>query len=288
MTIFACFKKGISEASSRPKIVLLQWLFNALFAAVAYALFSAVFASALGRSGLAADLMKKADMNVLFEVLTTSGRPLGVMLAVLLALILIYFLVSIFVHGGILRGLVESSEDKRSGRVFFAGGSVYYGRFLRLTVYSLLLWVPALLFFSAVNVLIRAVTKDSTNEPLTFTLSIFRIVLALFMIFLVKMIMDYARIGIAVEDTHQVFRVLLGSFRFVFRRPVRTLGLYYLLGIAGWVMFAAWRFLLAGLPMTTAGAVWAGFLLTQLFIAARGWLRIAYQAAQLTNFQSQA
>jgi hypothetical protein len=283
MNILACYKKGIGEASSRPKVVLIQWLLNAVFASLAYVLFSTVLASALGRSGLAAELMNKADMNVLFEALATSGRPLGVLLASLLALILIYFLVSIFVHGGILRGLVDGSEKRRSGRVFFAGGAGYYGRFLRLTVYSVLLWVPALIVFAAVSAIVSVATKDSTNEQLSFVLTILRIVVALFLIFLIKMIMDYARIRIAVEGTNRIFHAMLGSLQFVFRRPVLTLGLYYLLGLTGWVIFAAWKVLYSVLPMSSVGTVWVGFLLTQLFIVSRGWLRIAYQAAQMAN-----
>jgi hypothetical protein len=287
MKILICYKEGIGEASSRSKIVLIQWLFNAVFAAVTYALFSSVFASALGRSGSATGLMGKADLNVLFEVLTTSGRSLGVLIAGLLALLLAYFLVSIFIHGGILRGLVDLSEQRGGGPVFFAGGAAYYGRFFRLTVYALpFCVVPAVLVFAALSALLNALTRDSTNEPLTFALLIFRAALAVFLVFLIKMAMDYARIRIATGETGQVFRSLIASLRFIARRPVATFGLYYLMGLTGWALFAVWRLLLVALPTTTAGAVWAGFLLTQVFIAGRGWLRIAYQAAQLANLQS--
>jgi hypothetical protein len=48
---------------------------------------------------------------------------------------------------------------------------------------------------------------------------------------------------------------LLGALRFVFRRPVLTLGLYDLLGITGWATFAVWSGLSSALPMTTVGAV---------------------------------
>jgi hypothetical protein len=130
---------------------------------------------------------------------------------------------------------------------------------------------------------VSVATKDSTNEQLSFVLTILRIVLALFLIFLIKMIMDYARIRIAVEGTNRIFHAMLESLQFVFRRPVLTLGLYYLLGLTGWVIFAAWKVLYSVLPMSSVGTVWVGFLLTQLFIVSRGWLRIAYQAAQMAN-----
>jgi len=286
MNILACYKRGIKEATARPKIVLVLWAANVIFAFLAYRLFSSLFASALGRSGAAAGLMTKADMNVLLEALVGSGRPLGVMLAGLYALLLCYFFVSIFLQGGILGGLVDVTLDDRSGRVFFSGGAQYYGRFLRLAVYSLVLWVPAALFFSLVNALIKALTKDSTHEQFTFCLTLFRIALAVFLLFLIKMIMDYARIRIVTGKSKKVFRALLDSLGFVFRRPGLTLGLYYLLGVTGLAIFAAWRLVIHAVPVTTAAAVWGVFLLTQVFIFSRAWLQLAYQSAQLANFRT--
>lgn len=286
MNILTCYKKGTREAAARPKVILMLWAANAAFAFVAYRLFSSLFASALGRSGAAADLMTKADMNVLFEALVGSGRPLGVLRAGLLALILLYFFVSIFLQGGMLAGLVDGTLEDRSGRVFFSGGAQYYGRFLRLAVYSLVLWVPAVIFFGLVNALLGALTRDSTHEQFTFCLTLVRIALAVFLLFLIKMIMDYARIRIVTGKTKKVFRSLLDSLRFVFGRPGLTLGLYYLLGLTGLAIFAAWRFVIHAVPVTTAAAVWAVFLLTQLFIFSRAWLQLAYQSAELVNFQA--
>ncbi|MCX6565690.1 MAG: hypothetical protein NTW38_04590 [Candidatus Aminicenantes bacterium] len=287
MSILACYAKGIRTASARPKIILLLWAANVLFASIAYVLFASVFASALGPSGAAAGLMKKADMNVLLEAIVNSGRPMGVMQAALFAVILIYFLVSIFLQGGILRGLVESSPEARSGRVFFDGGARYYGRFFRLAFCSLLLWIAAAVVFIVLNIALRAVTKNSTNEQLTFTLSLFKIAFVLFLVFLIKMIMDYARIRMVTRDANKALPALLSSARYVFGHPGSTLVLYYLLGLTGLSILALWRLVISPIRMTTAAAVWAGFFLTQLFIASRGWLHLAYQAAQLVNFQSQ-
>jgi hypothetical protein len=286
MSLFSAFVKGIRDAASRPRIIAILWLLNAVFASVAYVLFSSLFVSALGRSGLGAGLMSKPDMNVFFEALTTSGRPLGVMLSGIFALVLLYFLASIFFQGGILGGLLDVSGGAATGRVFFAGGAAYYGRFLRLAVYSLVLWLPAVAFYLAVDGILSGLTKGSTNEPLMFDLTLVRVALAVFLIFLIKMIMDYARIRIAAQDARRVMASLAGSVRFVFRRPVLTLGLYYLLGLTGWTAFAVWRLAHAALPLTTLGGVWAAFVLAQVFIASRGWLAIAYQSAQLTNFRS--
>jgi hypothetical protein len=281
MNILAFYKKGIREASGRPKVVLILWAANAVFAVPAYVLFASLLASALGPSGAAAGLMKTADMNILFEVLVASGRPFGMLFAALLVLVLFYFLASIFLAGGILGVLLDGPVPGRTGRTFFGSGAAYYGRFLRLSVYSLGLWLPAAALFGLASAAVGAATAGSTKEQLSFYLTLALAALALFLVFLIKMIMDYARIRIAAEDTDKVLPSLLGSARFVFKRPGLTLGLYYLLGLTGLAIFGAWRLLNSAIPAAATAAVLAAFVLAQVFIAGRGWLKVAYQSAQL-------
>ena len=165
--------------------------------------------------------------------------------------------------GGILNTLVRSGAGERPGQAFFAGGARYYGRFLRLTLYSVVLWVPALAAFIPVHFLASSAMKDSTNEQLGFVLTILRVALALFLVYFIKMIMDYARIRIVREDTNRVYDALVWAVRFVFGRLGGTLLLVlspgdHRLGDAGGLSRSA-----PALPGATTGAVVSGFLLTQ-------------------------
>jgi hypothetical protein len=284
MNIMTCYAHGIREATRRPKMIMLLWLANIAFAAAAYFVFSGAFGAALGSSGMTVDMLKKTDMNVIIEVLTNSGGRLGDLIMVVLLIIVFYEFVSIFLNGGILHSLTRPGDEERFGQTFFAGGGRYYGRFFRLTIYSVTLWVPALLGFFIVTALLSAITRDSTNEQLSFYFSLLRIILALFLVFLIKMVMDYARIRIATQDTNKVFASLLEAVQFVFSRFTGTLLLYYLLGLTGWAALLVFRLINGTFTKNTTVAVLLGFVLAQLFIASRGWLRIAYQAAELKFF----
>ncbi len=275
MNIIRFYIHGMREASRRPTLIALLWLANIVLAAPAGLLFSGALGAAVGKS--AAPL----DQDAMIEFLTGSGGALrGITTALLVAVVLSAF-VSIFLFGGILHTLVRGGAGERPGQTFFAGGGRYYGRFLRLTLYSVILWVPALALFIPLHVLATAVMKDSTNEPLGFTLTVLRVVLALFLVFFVKMIMDYARIGIVREDTNRVYDALVQAVRFVFGRLGGTLFLYYLLGVSGLAMLAAYLGLNRLFPGSTTAAIVSVFLLSQIFAAGRGWLKIAYQAAEL-------
>jgi hypothetical protein len=268
----------------RPKMIMLLWLANIAFAAAAYFGFSCAFGAALGNSGMTVEMLAKTDMNAVIEFLTNSGGRLDDLITMALLVMVFYAFVSIFLNGGILHSLIEQEDRKRFGQTFFAGGGRYYGRFFRLTVYSIILWAPALIGYFLVHAVLRALTKNSTNEQLTFYFSIFRIALALFLIFLIKMIMDYARIRIATQDTNKVFVSLLGAVKFVFARFGGTLLLYYLLGLTGWAAFLVFRLINGTFSKNLTVTVLLGFGLAQLFIASRGWLKIAYQAAELRYF----
>ena len=71
------YRHGILQATRHPKMTELLWLSNLLPAIPAYFLFRAFFGGTIGPSLAAADLLKKADMNTIFEVLTSSGVALS-------------------------------------------------------------------------------------------------------------------------------------------------------------------------------------------------------------------
>jgi hypothetical protein len=289
MNIARSYIKGIQEATLRPKIAFVLWLVNFSFGSVLYFLFSAVLsASALANSLSASELLKKADMNAILEFLTSSGVSLGALLTVAFVLIVLYFMVSLFLYGGILHCLVRPREQESFTQAFFAGGGKYFGRFFRLSVCSVILWIPAILVFIGLDILLGAIDKDPAQEQLSFYFTIGRIVFALFIFFLMKMIMDYARIKIAVDDSRSVFRTLIAAVGFIFRKLAKALALYYLLGLTGWAAFLVYLKIQSTFAKSSELPIFLGFIIAQLYIGFRGWLKTAYQAGQWTLFKTES
>ena len=281
MSVIQYAVKGIRESSARPKMIVLLWVFNLLTAGICTFVFLRVFGGAVGASALVGNMAEKADMNVVVEFLTSAhgGAVTELVLAVLVSSAL-YLFVSVFLHGGILQTLIQKGGKWRFAETFFAGGGRFYGRFFRLEIYSLALWLTAGMIFILINTFINFNYRESADERTTFALTIIKVLFALFLVFLIKMMMDYARILIAGRDSRDVLRSLLEAVRFVLKNPGKTLALYYLLGLAGWAAFLIYKVLDSAFPQSSAVTIALGFLLAQVFIASRGWLRIAYQAAQ--------
>ncbi len=284
MNIIKSYRKGIQEATLRPNMAVVLWMINFFFASVIYFLFSAMLKAAFGKSLLAADLLQKPNMDVLLEFLTSSGTSLGMLVTAGLVLAVLFFLAGIFVNGGILQSLVHRRDHEGFGQVFFAGGGKFYGRFFRLSIYSLILWIPGIIVYMIVNGLLGIFTKNSLNEQRSFYIQLVRIAIAIFLVFLIKMIMDYARIRIATQDSRSVLRSMLEATGFVFRKMGKTLALYYLLGLTGVAAFLIYWGIRSTFSAESLGTIWLGFIISQIFIASRGWLRIAFQAGQLRFF----
>lgn len=283
MTITSCYKKGVTEATARPNLMAVLWLFNVSFASILCVIFSRAFNASVGPSLVLKDLLKTGDMNIIFETLTQTAGPFASAFRAAPIVILLYFLANVFLQGGILNVLIAPRGRGKFAESFFGGGGRFYGRFLRLLVYSAVVWVPAIILFFAVNAAL-GVLSDPSREKQMVLFAILRIALGLFLLHLVKMVLDYARIMIAVPDSRTVFRALMDAVRFVVRRLGGTLGLYYLLGLTGLAISLAYLGVKSLIGTTTAAGILAVFLITQVYIAGRGWLRSAYQAGQLEIF----
>lgn len=288
MKILKSYAQGIKEATLRPKMAGVLWLVNFLFGSVICFLFSSLFSQVFGRSAAAESLLQKFDFNILSEILAHRGESVQMIFLTAFVLTALYFAVSIFLHGGILFSLKSPRKsgalkrrDKRFAAVFFQGAGRFSGRFFRLFLYSLPLWG----IFILLNVLIfgffRVVTAGGIREQLAYYLIWARIAIALFLLVLLRMILDYARIRIVLEDTAKVLKSLLKTLKFIFQQFGKALGLYSLLVLTGALVFGLLFAATSHLPSHSLLTLLLSLFIGQVFIAARSWTKIAFQAAQL-------
>ncbi len=293
--MFRSYGKGIKEATLQPKMISVLWFINFIFGAIIFYLFKQRFSEVIGSNLMADKILKKLDYNFVFEFLVYNGQFIKTIFFLAFALILTYFLVSIFLYGGILNRLIQSHRSHDVGRnnggfapVFFQGAGRYFGRFFRLAIYSLIMWLVGLIFFFGLTRLVRVLTAKGTKEQLAFYLFLVEIVIGLFLIYLIKMILDYARIKIVIEDTRRVFRSMFQSIGFVFQNFGKTLSIYYLLVLTGIILIGIYWLLRQVIPDYTFLTILITFIIYQLFIASRGWLKVAFQAAQLSFYSPES
>ncbi len=292
MKVFKSYTLGMKRAASEKKMIFLLWLFNVLFASVIYYQFSDYLEKVLGTSAAAANFLKAIDFNSVFEMLTFDGAALGTIVSLAIYVGLFYGVFSIFLSGGILQVLVvgrnpnASGEKRHLAAIFFKGAGQYFGRFFRLFLYSLVLLAGVAVALMVLAMILSPITQRNTNEALLFYVVLAEVIVGLFLVFMVRMIVDYARIRIVVENSRAVVLSLFDSIGFVFRRLGKTLGLYYLYLLTGAAVIAIFWVIKTGIKTYSLLPILIAFVVGQLFILSRGWLRVALQAAQMDFFRS--
>jgi len=288
--VLASYGGGIKEATLQPKMIIILWLRNFIFGLALFYLFFRLLTWTIGNSVLADRLLEGFDFSVFFELLVHHDESINLLLTVGFVLILLYFLVSIFLYGGILSILTlppEAKEERRRlAQTFFQGAGKFFGRFFRLSIYALILWVAFILINLLLNSLGKFLTGNGSNEWIGFYFFWIRVAIGLFLVFLIRMILDYSRIEIVILDSRAVFLSLFKAIKLVFQKFGKTLALYYLLVLTGITVIIV--FWLAKPYLPAFSSPWMtmliAFLVAQLFIAFQGWLKIAFQSAQLVFY----
>ena len=186
------------------------------------------------------------------------------------------------------RGITGDLESRgtRFAPVFFQGAGKFFGRFFRLAIYSLLLWIIFGIIYYLLVLVLKSLTAGGTNEQAILFRYLAQPIIILILYFLIRMIGDYARIRIVAEDSKAVFGSLIQAIQFVFRNFFRTLILYYLVLITGLAIFGIYWIVQKMVPTQTLLPILIAFLIGQIFILSRGWVKVGLQAAQMVFFQA--
>jgi hypothetical protein len=211
------------------------------------------------------------------------SRPLATAVAGAVAA---YLVVWAFLTGGILDRYARQRRTRPAG--FFSACGVFFFRFLRLGVVA---WAIYFLLFEYVHRwllddLYRTVTRDFTVERNAFALRVALYAVFGFLLVVVNLVIDYAKVRAVVEDRRSMIGALRAGARFVARHAGATLGLY----VANGIVLA----IIVGLYAASAPEVWApgwsmwrGFLLAEVYIVARLWVKLLFAASATSLFQGE-
>jgi len=205
---------------------------------------------------------------------------------------MIYSLVAILLYGGILHRLRMGGSEaggapRRFAAVFFEGAGRFFGRFLRLEIFSLILWAAFIIIHLLLGAVGAVFTRGGEEEPMLVPVVVARIAIGLILALFIKMGLDYARIKIVAEDSRKVLRAMFAGFGYVFRYLGKTLALFYLLLLTGVGAYAVLCFLRSLVPEHGTVTILIAFLIGQVAILVRGWGTVALQAGQLDFFTAE-
>ncbi len=239
----------------------------------------------LGHSLLGSSV-RPADLTWLGETALKYGDALPALLAGLLVAAVLYLALQVFLNGGIFGRLLDR-EGKATLAAFAGDCGRYFGRFTRIFLVSLFfLFLTFGIVLELVSALIGPAMKSAPTEWLPLILSNAHFLIALLLLSLVHMVVDYTRIAVVADDERRVLKALRHALIFLKRRFFRAWALYLLIvgaTLAGTVALSA---ALGPLGGPGPAPVVAAFAVMQIYILFRLLVRMLFAAAQAEFYRS--
>ncbi len=202
-----------------------------------------------------------------------------------LALGIIYILLNILFAGGII-GLYHDAEAKFSLAEFFKHAGSYFWRFSKLFVISLPFYILLVyLLRGKLFMTIFGATMDNSTEWPSFWMILGVNILALFLLCLVNMIFDYAKIATVVKQKKSMIIQTGKAIGFVFKHFSKTLRLYYLIFLVGAILIVIYALIEPLFDQTVLWTLILFFIIQQLFILGKIWIRLTFYASQLELYK---
>jgi hypothetical protein len=285
MGVIKTIVAGLGTSLRKPRLLLILYAVNLVFAGLVAVPLLVIVQQELGSSLLGLSV-RPIDPAWLGEAALEYGSALPALLAALVAAGLVYLLLHIFLNGGIVGRLLD--REGRAGLAEFAAdGGRYFGRYLRLFLLGLVFYFLTLgLFMDLVGALFEPLSKSAVTEWPPLILSNLHLLIALLLLSIVHMVLDYSRIAVAADGDRSVLRALRHALGFLRKRFFRAWAVYLLivvLTLAGTVLFYA---LFGRLGDPSTGRVAAGLAWMQIYIVFRIWIRTLFVAAQAEFYKA--
>lgn len=281
MKIFNAFKTGLSQVLANKKMWLLFFVIQFVFALVIVRPLCVGLDELVGHSLTGQEILSGNGANVLMEYLAHKGDFIDAQKSLFLFMGILYLIVIIFLKGGAVACFTRG--EKYSNQQFFRFSGEFFGRFFRLFFISLIYFLAAVLIFAGIDALLKTLTGDS--EAMKVLMKVISLALLVFLIFLVRMAVDYAKIMTVKNDENKMIKTSFKAWAFVLRHPAKTLGLFYMTFFFGLLIWAVYYFPGALIP---AAGLWIAmmFIWQQVFAFMRNGVNLLFLSSQAALYNS--
>jgi hypothetical protein len=247
--------------------------------------FRALMQSFFGDSLMTEKILQGFDYDAFVDFMKESHSGFEAIWASILWFGLFYLVFNAFLAGGIL-GVFQEKEKRSTFQRFFAYCATYFGRFLRLLMFSVVFFLVVIALNAALSALVSAITENAQTEVPSVIWKLVQYLVVFLLLCFVNMIFDYAKIQTVVEGNRKMVRTTLGAIRFIFRHPGKSLGLFYFLVFIAILISVIYLLLELPVDTTTPLGVFVLFILQQIFMILRVSVRTLFFSSQFACFQN--
>lgn len=204
--------------------------------------------------------------------------------SLLFFLSLLYVCTNTFLAGGFIG--IYAKEYPSTFTEFLMDGARYFGKFFRLALVALILYYLFYVFVvDSVNSSIQSWTQNEASETVPYRYYMIRNAVVLFLVSLLSMIFDYARVRMVVDERTSSLGASIAGARFAFANFPSTYGLYFLLIVIGFILIVFYAVVESLIPQTSYWPLLLLFLVQQFYMLFRLWLKANFYAGQTRLYQ---
>jgi hypothetical protein len=267
----------------RPRLLATLWVWNVLLGLVVGWGMSRWLGLAFDFSPAADQALERFRAGLLIE-LTQYDRfsPWTFAGGVVWALGVIAALSNALVAAGILEVLTAGDARPLLHR-FFRGAGHFFGRFLRLLIFTGIALVLTWILMGVVTRPIMSALGESSWERTWITVGVLRLAVLGALVALLMAILDIARARVVNAPTEQrgMLRAWVAAAKLTFRRLGTLAGIYIVLGLCWAVLAGVGLAVVFAVTPTNWGVILLLIAVQQLFMFARAGIRVARAGAVL-------
>jgi hypothetical protein len=270
--ILSAYKLGLINAWKEKKLIGLMYVVNLVFAYLLALPISMMFNRALMNTTAAEKLLKSYDFPLLVNIISDFSSGLNVS-QLIFTYGLFYIILNTFLAGGILN-LFHKEQNFRITN-FFVGASLYFKRFMRLFAISLLFIIFILLMGSVIQFIFGKLSSSADTELWPVVLTTIVWIFIGMMLILINMLFDYAKIIAVVNDFYDMKETTKNALMFVMMSMRKTVFLFLLYVFTALILFCIYWIIKSIIPISNTAGVIIFFLLTQIYMIFKIWLRVS-------------
>jgi hypothetical protein len=203
----------------------------------------------------------------------------------LVSLGIVFALLWTLMSGGVLCHLIV--RERPAGlAALLSDGIRYLFRFLRLVLAAGVAYYLIYRFSLWLFPWLETATRDVTVERTVLSINLLAAALVAFLLIVVKVTVDYAKISTVLEERRSMTGAALRGFQFVVTHPIRALGVYSIMGLLGLLLAAVFYTPAPGVGSPGVGSILIALVVGQLYLLLRWALRISLLGAESSVFQA--
>jgi len=169
---------------------------------------------------------------------------------------------------------------------FFKGCGKYFFKFLRLLLISLVLYVVVYIWGRGLlDSLHGYLTQNAGTERFVVILGFVKDIIIIFVIFLINMIFDYAKVRTVLEEGKWMIIETLKSISFIFSNFFRALLVYYLYALLGLIFIVLYWLGHTYIPQVTIWMIVAAIAVQQVYIIINIWVRYSLLGSEMAFYK---